>query len=598
MRKVTLLLLMFVMTFFVTNSYSQIQYCDGTTVDESSFWYEELPITMTPQSGTDAQIQLFTEASEELSLINFMIYLNDANPSMWCGTSTSGDLNKVFCQTFNNISDFYTALELDEGVEIPTDIDENVFFIGNEAGAKAYYMTDNVGSVNDIIAGLAGAELGWQGVTMKYLPMGFNDLSGPDTYYYGWVCISTVLDGAGTIVEYTVHDWAYNTVANEPISMGEGRPVEDGVMSSFNVYDTDGIIIGASGASDGSITVNLPYGTYDLGAYAPTFSTSPVDAVVTVAGVTQESGVTEQDFADENVVTYVVTAGATVTTYTATVSITPGNSECEFTMFALTEGTAQSVVSHISLTITDEVAANIDKSALHLQWIGSAGMVVTTEVEGIIEPDMGGTGAGTAVNCCNPIEITFTSEDGETVKVYTLTVNGGMTCTSVETITLQDGIIDTDGGTYNMTTNLEVLPAEAAQTVTWTIEGEAYGATINNGIVTASGDNGGDGTITVRATATDGSAVFGEADVVITNQQTVGIENYNSIINIYPNPTTGIINIEKTTNSEIVITDITGKIIISGTNLTTIDLSNQSKGIYLIKISLEDSVETHKIILQ
>ncbi len=526
MKRVTLFFVAVILMVTATNSFSQIQYCDGTTVNENSNWYMELPITMTPQTGTDAQIQLFTEASEQLSLVNFMIYLNDANPSMWCGTSTSGDKNKVFCQTFNVVTDFYVALELDEGVEIPTDIDENVFFMGNEAGSKIYYMTDNVGSSNDMIAGMAGTSLGWQGVVRKYVPMAFNNMGAE--YYYGWVCISTVVDGSGTIVEYTVHDWAYNTVANEAISMGEGRPVVNGVMSSFSVYDTEALINGEPGAGDGSISVTLPYGEYDLSAYTPTFTTTPAEATVTVGGETQESGVSTQNFSEGNVITYVVSTDAKITTtYTATVSIVAGNSECNLTMFGITEATAQASIG--IGTISGTVPANIDKSALHLQWVGSNNMVVTTEAEGILEPDMGGTGAGTAVNCCNPVEITFTSEDGSTSAVYTLTVGGGQTCAPVETITLTAGTIDADAGTYDMSTALEVLPAEAAQTVTWSFDGDDLGANIDNGVVTASGEDAGNGTVTVKATATDGSDVFGVADIVITNQEGEATTDVESI---------------------------------------------------------------------
>lgn len=76
------------------------------------------------------------------------------------------------------------------------------------------------------------------------------------------------------------------------------------------------------------------------------------------------------------------------------------------------------------------------------------------------------------------------------------------------------------------------------------------------------------------------------------------VSKLNSNINIYPNPTSGIINIEETINSEILITDITGKIIFNGINITKIDLSNQPKGLYLLKISSNNKTRTQKIILQ
>lgn len=67
---------------------------------------------------------------------------------------------------------------------------------------------------------------------------------------------------------------------------------------------------------------------------------------------------------------------------------------------------------------------------------------------------------------------------------------------------------------------------------------------------------------------------------------------------IYPNPTTGIINIS---NNEAVenmnITDINGKLIHHQTNNSPIDLSQHAKGIYFINITTEKGVVNKKIVL-
>ncbi len=89
-----------------------------------------------------------------------------------------------------------------------------------------------------------------------------------------------------------------------------------------------------------------------------------------------------------------------------------------------------------------------------------------------------------------------------------------------------------------------------------------------------------------------------DVDVDLVTMVIAEINELNSNINIYPNPTNGTINIEGNSDSEVLITDITGKIVFSGVNITTVDLSNQNKGVYLIKIISRDKVETHKIILQ
>ena len=78
----------------------------------------------------------------------------------------------------------------------------------------------------------------------------------------------------------------------------------------------------------------------------------------------------------------------------------------------------------------------------------------------------------------------------------------------------------------------------------------------------------------------------------------------NSDINIYPNPSNGIFTINNTKNSNhqtVIITDITGKIILTK-NLdienTSINLSNQETGIYIVKILDDNKTFVQKIIIQ
>jgi len=75
----------------------------------------------------------------------------------------------------------------------------------------------------------------------------------------------------------------------------------------------------------------------------------------------------------------------------------------------------------------------------------------------------------------------------------------------------------------------------------------------------------------------------------------------NNQINIYPNPTNNLINIrqEKANSITIQVLDITGKVLLtkSSTNqLTTIDLSEFTNGIYLVKVSGGGDVRVEKVI--
>jgi hypothetical protein len=80
--------------------------------------------------------------------------------------------------------------------------------------------------------------------------------------------------------------------------------------------------------------------------------------------------------------------------------------------------------------------------------------------------------------------------------------------------------ITTDGGTLQM--NAAVLPANATNpTVAWTvIDGTATATIDNNGLLQATGTPAGNGTVTVQASAVDGSGVVGTLEITISNQGT------------------------------------------------------------------------------
>ena len=85
----------------------------------------------------------------------------------------------------------------------------------------------------------------------------------------------------------------------------------------------------------------------------------------------------------------------------------------------------------------------------------------------------------------------------------------------------------------------------------------------------------------------------------------VGInETANNVVSIYPNPTNGMVNINFGGNNSTVnysISSIEGKMVETGktsTNNITVDLSNESKGVYFIKIKTESTSTVYKLIKQ
>jgi hypothetical protein len=82
---------------------------------------------------------------------------------------------------------------------------------------------------------------------------------------------------------------------------------------------------------------------------------------------------------------------------------------------------------------------------------------------------------------------------------------------------------------------------------------------------------------------------------------TVGLNTFNnSSFNMYPNPTTGLIQVEGVQGANVIVYDILGTVVYNQANAsakTTIDLSNLDAGNYFVKITNNNEVSTQKIVL-
>ncbi len=97
---------------------------------------------------------------------------------------------------------------------------------------------------------------------------------------------------------------------------------------------------------------------------------------------------------------------------------------------------------------------------------------------------------------------------------------------------------------------------------------------------------------------------FGEThDYIVNITGNVNIDKFSEEIHIYPNPTSNFLKIETEMNiNSINIYNITGQIIYSEqqiiNNNSEIDVSNYTKGIYLLKIETKNNIITEKIIVK
>lgn len=125
----------------------------------------------------------------------------------------------------------------------------------------------------------------------------------------------------------------------------------------------------------------------------------------------------------------------------------------------------------------------------------------------------------------------------------------------------------------------------------------------NNGTFTGTTDTPQE--ITVKVTATDKFGASTYQTFVVTVLETINIEDIvKHSINVYPNPATNIVNIEIPnifSDVEISIIDASGKIVYktySGKNQNSIDVSDFSRGIYILEVKDDINLERQKLIIK
>jgi len=151
------------------------------------------------------------------------------------------------------------------------------------------------------------------------------------------------------------------------------------------------------------------------------------------------------------------------------------------------------------------------------------------------------------------------------------------------------------GGTLQMLTT--VTPTNATdKTVTWTVSDTTIASISSIGLLTAKKA----GSVTVTATAKDGSDNFGQAKITVGTTSTP-IFPKSSSLKVYPNPANnGTVNLEYDNSTNLTsysLADILGRERLKGTftNQTTLDLKNCKQGIYLIKVEDDGKSEVRKL---
>ena len=162
-------------------------------------------------------------------------------------------------------------------------------------------------------------------------------------------------------------------------------------------------------------------------------------------------------------------------------------------------------------------------------------------------------------------------------------------------ISLNGEIVTSGNGYSEAQATIEIpICLEGEQCYTFTVydeygDGMSYGGVTGNIVLTWGGTVMGE--IPGDSFTTEASFDFCLLGVGLDDK------NNNSDLNVYPNPTTGIINISGAKDADVSIYNITGKLVgeYNNFNGSTIDLSEQTNGVYIMKIRSDSFVTTKRI---
>ena len=145
-----------------------------------------------------------------------------------------------------------------------------------------------------------------------------------------------------------------------------------------------------------------------------------------------------------------------------------------------------------------------------------------------------------------------------------------------------------------------VLPDTAyIKEVTWSVTTGTGNATIDtSGILTGVSE----GTVTVVASATDGSGVTGTKEIIVTSPVSSIESQAYSTFKVFPNPSSGIFNISGAgdMHGSYEVYDLRGIAIVTGVisgNNYILDLTTFGKGVYFLNITTRDKTEISRLVV-
>jgi len=237
------------------------------------------------------------------------------------------------------------------------------------------------------------------------------------------------------------------------------------------------------------------------------------------------------------------------------------------------------------------------------------------------------------VTTCNPIvnNIGSTSSDNCTGETISYTLSGATTGTGtgdasgtsfgvgVTTVTYVATDASNNQDSCSFTVTVNPLPSvaiasfspdtvcETDPAINLPVGTPASGTYSGNGVVGATFDpnTAGVGVHYVVYSFTDSNSCANMDSTMIVVESCVGIDENGTLsgINIYPNPTSNNLTIELgvlSTEVNLTLTSVEGKIVYQENNITTnkvsVDMSNNSQGIYFLRVEANNKYKVYKVV--
>jgi len=187
---------------------------------------------------------------------------------------------------------------------------------------------------------------------------------------------------------------------------------------------------------------------------------------------------------------------------------------------------------------------------------------------------------------CDTCSASWASPDSTTT--YVITTNVAGSCANVDTVTVfvydavvgsitgQLSVTEFSGETYSVTQT-------AGYTYNWMVTGGLITTGQGTNSIDVSWANTGSGSVCVIKTHI-ASSCSSDTVCIQINIAPIGIDDMagNNQFTIVPNPTTGTFTVQGIT-SEMQVHDLFGRLVLT-TTLPQIDMSNQPKGVYIVKV--------------